>query len=279
MADSNLDTRSVNGDLVNVKVALESSLNHSWYVPRLKASALHLILSLLVVCASTALLVASWYPGALLFAAGGTQLLILIVSVDLILGPLLTFVVFDRRKKSLAFDLSFIVVLQLCALAYGMYASYQGRPVFQVFAVDRFELMSAAEVDAAQLEKAPAHLSKLSSSGPVLVAALLPTEESARKELVLAASSGLDLKHFMRFYVDYETQRVNVLAASKPVAELRQFNTTVAVERALASVAENQAAIGLRFVPLLGKREDLAVIIDPVAATPIAVVRLRPWQE
>ncbi len=124
MADSNLDTRSVNGDLVNVKVALESSLNHSWYVPRLKASALHLILSLLVVCASTALLVASWYPGALLFAAGGTQLLILIVSVDLILGPLLTFVVFDRRKQSLAFDLAFIVVLQLCALAYGMYASY-----------------------------------------------------------------------------------------------------------------------------------------------------------
>jgi hypothetical protein len=248
-------------------------------LPRLKASATHFLLSLLVIFVTTGLLVTRWYPDALLYAAGGTQLLLLIVSVDLVLGPLLTFIVFDRRKKSLAFDLAFIVFLQVGAMGYGLYASYQGRPVFEVFVVDRFEIVSAAEVDPAQLKAAPAALAELSSSGPKLYAARVPSDELERKELILAASSGLDLKHFMRHYVDYASQRAVVLSVSRPVAELRQFNDAASVDRALRDLTTGNPSGELRFVPILGKREDLAMIIDAHDATPIAAVRLRPWKD
>ena len=248
--------------------------------PRLRAAAVHFLLSLTAVGGAIVVLATQWYPGALLYAAGGLKLLLMIALIDLVLGPALTMVVFDRRKKSLPFDLAFIALMQLGALTYGLNASYQGRPVFEVFAVDRFELLSAAEVDADELRLANPKFATLAKAGPLLAAVLAPTDTKSRNELAQAAASGIDLKFFLRYYVDYASQRRNVLAVAKPIDDLIQLNSLAAVDAALAAAGfGDRNRQSMRFVPLSGKREDLTMLIDAGNAQPIALLRLVPWKD
>ncbi len=75
--------------------------------------------------------------------------------VDIVLGPLLVFLVYDRRKKSLRRDLVVIICIQLAVIVYGIHASVLAWPVLMAFVVDRFELVTAAEIDTQELAKAP----------------------------------------------------------------------------------------------------------------------------
>lgn len=106
-------------------------------IGRLHAFAIHLLISLAIFAA---LLGAMWlwfFPGALFAAAGGWQGVQIIALVDLVLGPCLTLIVFNRRKPSaeLRRDLTLIGLIQVVALAGGVYAAHLVRPlaVVQVF--------------------------------------------------------------------------------------------------------------------------------------------------
>ena len=88
---------------------------------RWTAAAIHLGISALIAITVVAVMLALWYPQPYFDAMGGTGLLKILVGVDVAIGPLLTLIIFDRRKKSLRFDLSVIAFLQIAALVYGVY--------------------------------------------------------------------------------------------------------------------------------------------------------------
>ena len=70
------------------------------------------------------------------------------------------------------FDLSVILVLQVAALAYGCYVMFDARPVYNVFIVDRFDLIAANQIDAeTALSKAPPEFQSLPLTGPRVIAA------------------------------------------------------------------------------------------------------------
>jgi hypothetical protein len=74
----------------------------------------------------------------------------IVIGVDIILGPLLTLVIFDSRKtrKVLARDLSFIVLVQIVALMWGAYKTHEARPVFVVFHSDAIYSIARNDVPA-----------------------------------------------------------------------------------------------------------------------------------
>ncbi|HEV7490359.1 MAG TPA: hypothetical protein VGO25_06105, partial [Rhodanobacteraceae bacterium] len=78
---------------------------------RWKASAVHLSISICVGLGAVALIFGVWYPPPYSHAVGADQLVVLLLGVDVVLGPLLTLVVFKSGKKSLRFDLSVIALL------------------------------------------------------------------------------------------------------------------------------------------------------------------------
>ena len=102
---------------------------------RWKAAAIHLSISAAIGLVVGALLLLVWYPPPYFHAAGADQLVLLLVGVDLVLGPLLTLILFRSGKKGLKFDLAMIAVLQTTALVYGLSVVLQSRPVFLVSAV------------------------------------------------------------------------------------------------------------------------------------------------
>lgn len=97
---------------------------------RYRAATIHLAVSALIAAGTLALMLALWYPPPLFAAMGGTELALLIVGVDVAIGPLITLIIFDTRKKELLFDLATIATLQVMAIGYSVYSMHAGRPVF-----------------------------------------------------------------------------------------------------------------------------------------------------
>ena len=77
------------------------------------AAGVHLIISAAIATAAAFLVFGVWYPGAFRYLAGGRDLFLLVTSVDVVLGPVLTFAVFNRAKgwRHLRWDLTVIAIL------------------------------------------------------------------------------------------------------------------------------------------------------------------------
>ena len=73
---------------------------------RYRAAAIHLGLSALLFVALAYLVVFVWYPGFFFETDGGWEGIRIIAAVDLVVGPLLTLIVFKAGKPGLRFDLT-----------------------------------------------------------------------------------------------------------------------------------------------------------------------------
>jgi hypothetical protein len=237
---------------------------------RWQASGLHLAISAAVAASSLALILGLWFPGPLFEAAGGLGLLYLLVGVDVVLGPLLTLIVYKSGKPGMKFDLAVIGTLQVMALAYGFSVVALVRPAFVVFVVDRFELVSAIDLKPEDL--AAARYEEFRSvpwTGPRLAAADVPTEPAERQRLIQLAFSGLDLQNFPRYYVPYAERTKQVLARAVTVERLRQTEpeTAKAVDAWLASSGTKPDRV--RALLLRTRFAWIAVLVDPVTAQPV----------
>src|SRR5476649_2308069 len=159
-------------------------------ISRWKASAIHLSASAVIAAAVIWAMLWIWYPSPFFEALGGMRLIALIVGVDVVLGPLITLIVFDINKKSLKFDLATIVILQLAALFYGVHIAFQARPVYLLFVKDRFEIVAANQLEPEQLAKATRpEFKTVPFSGPWTAAADLPTDPKELSLLQMLAVS------------------------------------------------------------------------------------------
>jgi len=96
---------------------------------KLKASGTHFFFSAVIIFAFVALAYYVWFTPAFFTVLGALTPLKILVLVDVVIGPLLTFVVYKKGKKTLKMDMAVIILIQVAALVYGAYSTYQGRPV------------------------------------------------------------------------------------------------------------------------------------------------------
>jgi len=245
--------------------------------PRLKAAGTHFLICLAVATAVFLTIYFLWFPGVLFEGAGGRNLLQLIIFIDVTLGPLLTFIVFVPGKRSLVFDLSVIAALQLGALAYGVWTMFEIRPVYIVFAQDRFDLARANDISREELAKVKGTpLEKLPLDGPHLMGVKLPTDPDEQFRISQAAlAGGPDLYGYPRYYRPYAEVRADVLRAAKPVDGLKRFNPASAVDAEVARI--HRPAAELRFLPLRTGMRDLSVLVDARTGDVVAITGLSPW--
>lgn len=117
-----------------------------------KAASRHLLISMLFGVGALLLIYQVWYPGVLAKVMHIFEIVVILLVVNILMGPLLTYIIFDSNKKNLKLDLSIIVLLQVLALFIGLYYIYLGRPAWLVFVEDRFEVVRYADVDAEYLK-------------------------------------------------------------------------------------------------------------------------------
>lgn len=243
------------------------------------AAGVHLSISALIGAATLTVMLFLWYPPPLFFGMGGNELALLIVGVDVAIGPLATLVVFNPEKKTLKhllFDLSVIAVLQLGALSYGIYAMHQGRPVFTVFTGERLAVISPTEIEADDLAKGSAEEYRtLSLTGPRLVATEAPTDAEEQSRIGFAAFGGGGIQNFPKYYVRYADKAAEVLAASRPLSDLAPDAADRPVLlRYLAGAGS--ASAQLRCLPVSTKRATMTAIIDGGNGELLQILDIKP---
>jgi hypothetical protein len=245
----------------------------AWKWTRWRAAGVHLTICATIAAAVVTLMLAVWYPRPLFEAAGGNDLLFIVLAVDVTVGPLLTLIVFQSGKPGMKFDLTVIGLLQATALAYGMNVVALARPAFIVFVKDRFELVTVAEL--ATEELAAARYPEFRSpplDGPRLAASDMPTDPARSQALVRAAAEGLDVQHFPRYFEPYASRAKEVLAHAVSVARFREAepDTAKAVDAWLAASGTKDDAV--RCLVLRTRFAWVAVLVDPVTALPVKML-------
>lgn len=243
---------------------------------RVRAAGLHLVLSALVAALAALLVFGLWYPYPYRSISGGSDLFRLVVTVDVVLGPLVTFAIFNRRKprSELRRDLTIVVLLQLAALAYGLWTVHQARPVHMVFEYDRFRVVHLAEIPRELEGRSPAGI-EVAPTPPTLLSLRPFRDEREKVEMTMAALSGVHLSARPDLWQSYEAGKGAILAAARPVAELKKrfADRTAEIEAALreSGTPEDRAA----YLPLVGRNaEAWTVLLDASTAKVIGFVPL-----
>lgn len=241
---------------------------------RWKAASIHLAISLFIAVAVVAAMLLLWYPTPYFYAMGGADLLLLLVGVDVVLGPLITLVIFNTKKKSLKFDLICVAVVQVVALTYGVSTMFQARPVYTVFNKDRFDVIIAADIAEKERNKGtdPAYKSS-PLTGPIVVAMNIPAD---MKEVQRMITSGTDTRAFTQYYIPYESQEKNAAAASYSAAQMRRSNPQSA-EKMKVFLAENKFDEGkVGYLPLYTRKLDMTVVVDRESGKILAIAPIPP---
>lgn len=234
----------------------------------------HLALSVLMAAAVSVVVFVFWFPTHLRHLAGGLQLFWTMVGVDVVCGPLLMLVLYrpTKTRRALAVDFSLIAVVQLSALAYGLNALAHARPLVMVFEVDRFRLVSYADIAERDVKHLPPWAQPWGLAPPRVLGVKTATSPAERLENFDLALQGVEIGQRPKLWQDYAANRQQVLERSKPLSALsaarpdQQRFITRAVADALNDVqpGETNKPEELRWLPLVSRRSlDWVVFLDP----------------
>ena len=232
----------------------------------------HLSLSCLIVFSILVWVFFIWYPSPLAQAVGVTQIFLMMLVIDVIVGPILGLLVYKEGKKSLKFDLTVIILLQLSALFYGVYSIEQGRPAWIVFNVDRFELIRKNEIVDQNVNRAQPQFQQPSWFKPQFVATEFAKNIQQRNDDMFAeVLSGISIAQRPERYVDFIQAKEQIQQRVQKLDLLQQYNKKNDVEKILAKYPQATA-----FLPLKTSVMDMTVLVDQNSNV-VKVVDLRPW--
>jgi len=178
--------------------------------PKLKVFSIHVAISATLMLILMSVMVLWWYPKGLFGIAGGWDGLKILLPIDMVLGPALTFLFYKPGKKSAVFDLSAIACVQLAALSYGIHAVYSQHPQALVLSEGALITLTAKDAREARLmlseEKQIAKIPKQLDNNlpPVVVAEPFDRDEYGQY-LASIMNGGLELAHRAERYQDLKT--------------------------------------------------------------------------
>lgn len=241
-------------------------------IARLKAFLIHLLISTCIAVAVIGVVFFVWYPAPLHTAAGVTQIFLLLLAVDVVLGPLLTLIVYKAGKKTLIMDLTVIALLQLSALGYGVWTVAEGRPAWLVFGGDRFELVRVPEIDQRNIGKHYLY-STPAWTGPQWVGTTNPIDLNARNDIIFeSVNGGFDIYQRPNLYRPLQEMKASIQKHAQKISLLNEFNTANDVQSTVKKYPSATA-----WLPLRAKHKNMVVLINKETVQVIAIVDLRPW--
>ncbi|MFX2255347.1 TfpX/TfpZ family type IV pilin accessory protein [Acinetobacter variabilis] len=240
---------------------------------RLKFFLSHISISIFLALAAIVMVFFIWYPSPLASAVGVAHIFLMLLVIDVILGPLLGLLVYKEGKKTLKFDLSVIIFIQIAALCYGVFSIEQGRPVWLVFNVDRFELVRKNDIVLEKIDQAQSQFQHIPWLKPQYAATEFAKNiEQRNDEMFAEVFSGISIAQRPERYAELSQAKNQIQKRALPLKELEQYNLKTEVERTLAKYPDANA-----WLPLKANAVDMVVLINKEKVEVIKIVDLRPW--
>lgn len=246
--------------------------------PKFFVFTLHFLATAALAAIAAALIFLIWFPAPFARMVGGTELFMLVVGCDVVLGPLLSLVIYDPRKTRLALivDYSVVGVVQLAMMVYGVYIVAGTRPVIVAFSRDRLEVVTAREINAAELAAArtPQYRS-LSLSGPRYVSVEVPKAD--QQDALFQSVSGNEEHQRPKFYVPYEAALAQIRKRARTIAALEKKFPDY---RPALDAAVRESGLGMdaaRWLPVHHRNGFWTAIIDPQSGRPLSYAAVDPY--
>ncbi len=231
---------------------------------RLRASAIHFALSLAVFLVLLSLIVYVWYPGALFWVDGGVSGVQILIAVDLVLGPLLTLIIYNptKTRRHIVMDFMLIAAIQVGALAWGVNTIYEQKPLAVVFDGSAFQI-----VDKDYLEKQQVDIATLNSED-----APLPLVYYARKPQTREESVGVVTHLYINSLPEWAVAalfdpldlHLTVLKIESEKVKRRHRENELVMARYRSVLSEKQLTEGdSLLLPLSGRFGDGLIVLSP----------------
>ena len=219
-----------------------------------------------------------WFPGGYFGISGVLKLILVLVAVNLVIGPGLSTIVFKPGKPGLRFDLIVIAIVELIVLAWAMTEIHDRRPAFTVFAVDRFEVVTRMDVELAPLDDS--RLAMRPAHAPRLIYAELPSDPEVMSQLIddTVFLGRKDIDRRPEFWRPYAQGIARLKAAAKPLAGflLPGDRRAIPVQRWLAR--HDEKVSDYVYLPIRAKGGDGIMIVHADIGYPVGVLAVDPWQ-
>ena len=242
---------------------------------RFKAFGLHLLASATVLTLILGALYLGWYHWPGWYLANATQVVLVLICVDVVIGPLLTFVIANPSKprRELARDIGIIAVVQICALGYGSGSLWNGRPLYYALSEDALSVVQAYDINGHEAELARKQNGEFAPhwySLPRWVWAPWPQDP---KELNEIKSAGEDVIAMPRYFKSWELGLPSLRDQLKKTDETRFFTQG---EKKLFKLRLQAAGLPTdqpNAMPFTGRTRPLLAVFDPASSKIIAMLR------
>lgn len=229
-----------------------------------RAFLLHAAFSTLVAGIAAIFVFLIWYPQPYLDMLGGGSLFLLIVSVDVVCGPLITLIIFDPKKsrKELTVDLSLVAILQIAALAYGINTMALARPIYIAYELDRFRVVSLADLENNAISQKKSSVPRPSWTGPIAIAVRVaqPDDQDYLDQVSLSVA-GLEPVFRPDRWEAYKNQKDLILKKSHPIDLLlkKYPENKESIKLALEKITKNTEKI--KWLPFQSRKSTSWVIL------------------
>lgn len=244
---------------------------------KLKASAIHFAICTLIAILIAWLVFKVWFPYPYYKISDGERIFLLILCVDLICGPVLTFLVFNKNKKNkeIFFDMAVVVIIQLSALAYGCYALMEARPLYTVFEVDRFRVVTASEVQSEKIPMAPKGFENKFLGGPKIIGLREPKDGQEYLKSLEMSLNGIPPSVRPDWWAQYIDSKEKILSVAHEVSFLYKYRPDEknAIHELLKS--NGYSSDSVLWLPLTSEKNmDWIVFVDKKSAALIAYAEI-----
>jgi hypothetical protein len=238
---------------------------------RFTAFALHLLASTIVLSITLGTLYFGWYHWPGWYLADAWHVVVVMIGVDVIIGPMLTLIIANANKhrRELRRDISIIVAAQLIALVYGTTQLWNGRPLYYAFSENVLQIVQAYDINTGELKIAREQHAELLPhwySLPRWIWAPLPTDPSEREKIVSSAvTGGDDVISMPQYYKPWEQGLTALRTQLKRVDEVGYFSADQKKVLKQRMSARGLATDQSNAIPLTGRGRPLLAVIDPTS--------------
>ncbi len=243
-------------------------------VTRFSAFLIHLGISIAIFLVLLAIVVFVWFRAPLFSIDGGWDGIKIIAGVDLVLGPLLTLIVYKPGKPRLKLDLTIIGLIQTVALISGTWIVHAQRPVMLILAETHFYCMSADYIGLTGLNIRD--VEKYDDRPYPIAVITLPDDEDARQKVRLQslARGGMHLRGDLfaprnaQYMADVKRYSIDMgaltAADEKSKVILNRFTQT------------HGPVSDFYFIPIYGRRGRAILALDPVHGDIVEKLDIQP---
>ena len=245
---------------------------------RLRLFSLHLLSSATILALILGSLYFGWYRWPGWYLTDVTTVVLVMVCVDVVLGPTLTLIIANRSKERhvLARDIGIIVAVQLCALAYGSVSLWNGRPLYYAFSENILQLVQAYDIDANEAKLGREQNPTLAPhwySLPRWIWAPLPQNAGeAQKIITSSITGGDDVISMPRYFKRWEEGLTSLRTQLKKVDDVAYFAKSEKKRLKDKMRAAGLAEDHVNTMPLTGRGHPLLAVIDPESLRITAVL-------